>query len=253
MNIEEEVRNYVDEHIQEFHEAKINKLKQMKLNDLLSRKNPYLYKAKNLNTPGDVVKSLAEAFMGSAEETFFGNWLENLAIFVAEKTYGGRKSAIKGIDLEMEKDGTLYLVSIKSGPNWSNSSSLKNQCESFTAAKRVYRTSGGRNNIDVVEGCCYGNEYKFHGEDLHMKICGQRFWDFISGDHDLYTKIIEPLGHNAKQHNDQYAVEYGKMITKFTKSFAEQYCDDEGNINWQAILEFNSGEKEMSHNKKLNI
>lgn len=253
MNIEEEVRNYVDEHIHEFHEAKINKLKKMKLNYLLSRKNPYLYKAKNLNTPGDVVKSLAEAFMGSAEETLFGNWLENLAIFIAEKTYGGRKSASKGIDLEMEKDGTLYLVSIKSGPNWSNSSSLKTQCQDFTAAKRVYRTSGGRSNIEVVEGCCYGNEYKFNGEDLHVKICGQRFWEFISGDHDLYTKIIEPLGHNAKQHNDQYAEEYGKMITKFTKSFVDKYCDEEGNINWQAILKFNSGEKELSHNKKLNI
>ena len=107
------VEGYVRDNISTFHQDRIQKLKELKLNKLLKRKNPYLYKAKDLNTPGAVVESLASAFMSSAEETMFGDWLEGLAIFVANEVYGGVKSSALGIDLEMDKDGVHYFVSIK--------------------------------------------------------------------------------------------------------------------------------------------
>lgn len=249
MNIEQRVQDYVDSHIHEFHEARITKLQEMKLDHLLERKNPYLYKAKNLNTPGEVVGSLAQAFMSSAEETLFGNWLENLAIYIAGIVYNGQKSIAKGIDLEMDKDGIRYIVSIKSGPNWSNSSSMEKLRDYFKTAMRVYRTSGGRANIIAIEGCCYGKEYKIDNKDNHYKICGQRFWEFVSGDHELYSRIIEPLGHNAHEQNELYQKEYDRMITKFTKNFSLEYCDNDGNIEWDKILLLNSGEKEMAKQK----
>ena len=68
------VETYVREHIADFHNNRINKLKTLNLDLLLRKKNPYLYKAKNLNTPEAIVGSLAAAFMSSAEETMFGDW-----------------------------------------------------------------------------------------------------------------------------------------------------------------------------------
>jgi hypothetical protein len=38
----------------------------------------------------------------------------------------------------------------------------------------------------------------------YLKKCGQSFWAFISGDDDLYTTIIEPLGHRAKERNEAF-------------------------------------------------
>ena len=144
------VELYVRQNISQFHEARINKLKTLKLEDLLKKKNPYMYKAKNINAADTLVRSLASAFMSSAEETMFGDWLEGLAIFVASEVYGGRKSAADGIDLEMDKDGYHYVISIKSGPRWSNSTSLRKQMEHFRKAIKVYHTSGNKIPLRAV-------------------------------------------------------------------------------------------------------
>ena len=240
-NLKQVVEGYVAANISFFHEARIEKLKNLKLENLLKRKNPYLYKAKDLNTPQSVVESLASAFMSSAEETMFGDWLEGLAIHIANLFFNGRKSSAEGIDLEMDKEDIHYFVSIKSGPNWSNSSSLKKLSENFVKAKRIFKTSGHKANCECIEGCCYGTDASPLKNDGHYKLCGKLFWEFISGDSDLYTDIIEPLGINASFMNQKYKIEYDKMITRFSKDFGEIFSDKEGNLLWDKILKLNSG------------
>lgn len=236
------VKSYVRDNISAFHESRINKLSSLKLNDLLKKKNPYLYKAKNLNTPEAVVRSLASAFMSSAEETMFGDWLEGLVIYVAKECYGGVKSNAEGIDLEMDKDGVHYAISVKSGPNWSNSSSMAKLRLNFQKAQRIYHTGGNRIPFEAVEGCFYGKKTS-KPDSGHTLLCGQKFWEFVSGSPDLYMDIIEPLGTDAHIKNRMYEKEYDRMITKFTKEFSNLYCDDDGNINWSVIVEMNSGAK----------
>lgn len=236
-----EVEKYVKDNIAQFHNARIEKLDKLKLNDLLKRKNPYLYKAKDLNTPGAIVDSLASAFVSSAEETIFGDWLEGLAIFIASKVYDAKKSTAKGIDMEMDKDGIRYIVSIKSGPNWSNSTSYRKQVEYFKEAQRVFRTSGNKMRCDAIEGCCYGKESS--EKDTHTKLCGQAFWEFISGSNTLYTDIIEPLGTQAHEKNKEYKKLYNQKITVFTAEFCREYCKENGEIDWAKIVKYNSGSK----------
>lgn len=234
------VENYVKDNISLFHEARISKLKALKLEKLLKKKNPYLYRAKDLNTPEAVVGSIASAFMSSAEETMFGDWLEGLAIFVAQEVFNGRKSNAEGIDLEMDKEGIHYVVSIKSGPNWSNSSSLNKLKQNFLKAQRIYRTSGNKIRCEAIEGCCYGIDNK-PDKPTHIKLCGEKFWHFISGSESLYTDIIEPMGADAHIKNETYKKEYDRMITKFAKEFGEKYCNEDGNIMWEDIVRLNSG------------
>lgn len=233
------VEKWVRDNISKFHEARINKLKTLKLEDLLKKKNPYMYRAKNINAADQLVRNLASAFMSSAEETMFGDWLEGLAIFVASEVYDGHKSTADGIDLEMDKDGYHYVISIKSGPKWSNSSSLAKQKQNFQKAVKVYHTSGNKIPCLAIEGCCYGREHKEN--DTHTKICGQEFWQFISGSSTLYTDIVEPLGADSKTKNDAYQKEYDAMITKFIVEFASKYCDQKGAIVWDKVLVLNSG------------
>jgi len=235
-----EIENYVGVNIAKFHESRIEKLNQLKLDGLVKRKNPYLYKAMNLNTPGKVVESIAAAFMSSAEESMFGDWLEGLAIHIARIVFGGYKSSAEGMDLEMDKDGIHYFISVKSGPNWSNSSSLKKLKENFAKAIRIYRTSNNKVPCEAIEGCCYGRENNQQKEG-HKKLCGQEFWFFISGCQSLYVDIIEPLGKGALEKNEQYQNEYCKMISRFTKSFIDDFCLESGEIDWPKIVEYNSG------------
>ena len=233
------VVKYVEENIGTFHQKRIAGLKDLKLKKVLSKKNPYLFKAKYVLTAQDIIKSLTDAFISSQEETVFGDWLEGLAIFVNEKVYKGRKSGIIGIDLEFDKDNIRYIVTIKSGPNWGNSSQIAKLVADFKTAKKTLRTSNSQLNIVAVNGCCYGRENQPDRGD-YFKYFGQKFWEFMSGDTDFYTKIIEPLGHQAKERNDDFMQSYAQMINKFTKEFADTFCKNDGSIDWDKLVRFNS-------------
>lgn len=243
------IKEYVENHIEEFHSARIEKLKKLKIEDLLKSKNPYMYKAKNITTASGMVEGLASSFMASAEESIFGNWLEGLAIFISKTVYGGYKSSATGIDLEFDKDGVHYFVSIKSGPKWSNSTSLKKQKEQFLAAVRVFNTSRHAVPTMCIEGCCYGNDNRSYTDSLHLKFCGEKFWTLISGDPTLFVDVIEPLGYKAKEKNDAYNQVYGQTINKFTGDFITKYCNSEGGINWEKIIRLNAAVKVAKQTK----
>ncbi|HVV15376.1 MAG TPA: PmeII family type II restriction endonuclease [Candidatus Paceibacterota bacterium] len=233
-----DVVEYVEENIGGFHSARLESLSKLKLKKVLIRKNPYLFKAKNILTSEALVKTILDAHLSSQEETMFGDFLEGLAIFISGKVYDGAKSVAEGIDLEFEKDGVKYIVAIKSGPNWGNSSQITKMKENFRKAKKVFATSGNTQNIIAVNGCCYGRDNQPDKEE-YKKLCGQRFWEFISGVPTLYVDIVEPLGHKAKEKNEEFLQAYAQIINKFTSEFSSEYCDD-GVINWERLVKLNS-------------
>lgn len=113
----DEVCEYVNSTIGDFHRRKVKSLEDLKLERLLN-KNPYLFRAKNILTANDLILGWLEAFLSSSEEKLFGDFMEDLAVFIAEKTCGGHKSSAPGVDLEFIHQNVHYVVSIKSGPNW---------------------------------------------------------------------------------------------------------------------------------------
>jgi hypothetical protein len=234
--ISQNVQTYIDENIALFHKSKLESIRKLDLMGLMKRKNPYLFKAKNIVSSGDFVKTLLEAHLSSQEETMFGNFLEGLAKVVCNEVYQGNKTPAEGIDLDFAKNGKRYLVSVKSGPHWGNSRALKKMVDDFNRAKRII----GKEDIVCVNGCCYGRDLN-ENKGSYIKKCGQSFWEFVSGDLEFYKKIIEPIGAKAKERNEEFTVEYGKVLTKFDRSFIEEFCLADGSINWEWIVEYNSG------------
>ncbi len=237
-----EITKYIEAHIPDFHQKRLDSLAGLKLQKVLRRKNPYLYKAKFVTSAPELVKVILDAHLSSQEEAIFGGFLEGLAIFICGRVFSGKKSSAEGIDLEFEKNGIRYIVSIKSGPHWGNSGQIKKMRQNFSQAKRILRTNTSSKNIVAVNGCCYGQE---HAEDKgdYLKKCGQSFWSFISGDPVFYIKIIEPLGHKAKERNEAFQIEYGKVINRFTAQFIKGFCEADGTILWDRLVEFNSALK----------
>lgn len=235
-----DVTDYVEANIGTFHQKRLQSLDGLKLRNVINRKNPYLFKAKNVLTSEEIIKGILDAQISSSEETIFGDWIEGLAIFINEKVYTGRKSGMEGIDLEFDLDGTRYIINIKSGPNWGNSTQIRKMIEDFKKAKKILRTSGSNFPIEAINGCCYGRDNNPEKGD-YQKLCGQRFWEFISGNEKLYLDIIEPLGHKAKDRNDAFMQSYAQVINKFTKEFSNEFCNDDGTISWNEIVQYNSG------------
>src|SRR3990167_7733989 len=133
-----------------FYEIRLARLKFAKLSTISKRKNPYLFKAKNIETAGDLAKSILDAFLSSQEETIFGDLMENLAIHVCHEVFNGKKAEegiYRSVDLIFERDGKTYVIGIKSGPNWGNSDQVNTMKRNFKKAKALMRSSSGKKNL----------------------------------------------------------------------------------------------------------
>jgi hypothetical protein len=235
--------SYVESNIDEFHAKKLEKVKSINLGVVLKSKNPYLFKAKNVTKASELISGILEAYISSSEEGIFGNWLERLAVHINNLVYGGQKAAVAGIDLDFTNEDIRYLVTIKSGPVWGNDSQQKKMIDQFNTARRILKTSGTKINIICVNGCCYGrsrptSEYKEKGD--FYKLCGQRFWQLISGENDLYKELIVPIGHDAKKHNEAFKESYDALLNRLTKEFLNEFSTASGEINWEKLIIYNS-------------
>jgi hypothetical protein len=234
------VCQYVNDNIQYFHDRKIASLGGLTLDRLL-KKNPYLFKAKNITLTADLMLALLDAFLSSSEEKLFGDFLEGLAVFVAGQTTGGHKSAAQGVDLEFISRGTHYVVSIKSGPNWGNSSQHRTLAQDLRDAVTRVKQSRTPLKVQPVLGICYGKTKSCHTQDGYWKVVGQNFWYLISENPQLYTDIIEPIGYRAKEHNDAFIIKRDGVINNFATEFGQRFCCNDGTIDWVKLVEYNSG------------
>ena len=109
----------------------------------------------------------------------------------------------------------------------------------FKTAAKTLRTSNSGLQVVAVNGCCYGR-IKNPDQGDYFKYCGQTFWEFISCEPNLYTELIEPLGHKAREKNEEFQHSYAQMINKFTQQFGAEYFAKSGAIDWKKLVEFNS-------------
>lgn len=241
-----------------FYEKRFDKLKKLKLKDVLRRKNPYLFKAKNIELAGEFVKSIVDAYLSSQEETIFGNLLESFAVFVSSTLYNGFKSDLNSIDLEFERDGFYYIIGIKSGTNWGNSDQINRMKDNFKKARRILRERGVNSEIIAINGCMYGkdsnplkNKRKFkntvvdeEADKVYYKYAGQDFWSFISGDDNLYQEIIVPIDKEAKKKDELFKATYAAKVNEMTADFTSYFMLNY-QIDWVKLVDYVSKRGEV--------
>jgi site-specific DNA-methyltransferase (cytosine-N4-specific) len=220
----------------------------MSLEYILSRKNPYLLKAKNISSSDELVRSIVDSFLSAQEETMFGNKLESFAIYVSNKLDGGFKSELPSIDLEFERDDNYYIVGIKSGINWANSDQAARMKDNFKTAREYLRIKGVEKNIVPINGCIYGKnaklfkKHKNEPDKSFHRVAGQDFWRFISGDNEFYKEIIKPIEEEAQERDIAFKEAFnGKinaMSADFTSIFTFQDPGRVGIIDWEKVVEY---------------
>jgi len=237
--------------VKPFYDKRIEKLTKTKLRDIVNRKNPYLFKAKNIQTAGDFAKDILDAFLSSQEETIFGDLLENLAIHINRDIFGGRKAEegkFRSIDLVFSRDNKLYIVGIKSGPNWGNADQVNTMRKNFKKAREILKKEGEKKKIIAVNGCMYGRDnvpLKKHKKDSklnYLKLCGQKFWEFVSDDRELYKKLIKPLDKEVKKRDDAFKELYIKKINEMTEDIIDLFRT-KNLLDWDKIIEYVSKAK----------
>ncbi len=231
--------------IKPFYEIRLLRLESAKISIIARRKNPYLFKAKNIETSGDLAKSILDAFLSSQEETIFGELMENLAIHVCSEVFGGEKAeegSYPSVDLIFSREEKLYIVGIKSGPNWGNADQISIMKRNFKKAKKIIRSERKNVSIISINGCIYGKDNNSHkvnkDPDLsYYKLCGQAFWELISGDDKLYKKIIQPLDTEAKKRDSTFKELYIKKINEMTKDVVDLFYTENA-LDWDKIIDY---------------
>lgn len=63
----------------------------------------------------------------------------------------------------------------------------------------------------------------------------------ISGQQDFYREIVEPIGHRAKERKEEFESEKKKLINQLTRNVGNEFMDEDGNLLWNEIVRYNSG------------
>ncbi|NMA06514.1 MAG: cytoplasmic protein [Ruminococcaceae bacterium] len=224
--------------LEEFYSALIAKVDQLNIKSIMKRKNPYLFRAKAMNGAAQIVDAILAAFVSSSEETIFGNvFFEPIATAASQ----GQKALAEGVDIMVERDNTIYAIAVKSGTSVFNASSKKKQEQNFMAAQKLAQQVHKR--FVPIIGYSYGKK-KVSDRGVpkfYQELAGQDFWTELTGDDKFYIKLIRYMGTLPEKYVEEFEKSYQKAANRLVKEFTTEFCLEDGSIDWEKLVEFNSG------------
>lgn len=232
-----ELRSVVRHSLKDFHRALLGKMKGLQLQKLLSRKNPYLYAGMGLgSSPEHFLRMLLDAWLSSSMEGCFGNTLESIAHHIITSMNIGIKSSSEGLDYDIVRGRFRFLLSVKSGGQWGNHSSCKEQGKKFEKAKKVVRAIDNRELVSVM-GICYGKKQVTDGLSYaDVEIQGQAFWYFLTGDPFLYTRLIGLIQSVSTKFYPNFVSRRERALLRILPEFQSAYCFPDGSISWRTLV-----------------
>ncbi len=241
----EELEQLIKTQLEEFYRRRIEKLKTLQLKQVLKRKNPYLMRAIGLRTASEVVEYLLLLHSQASDETIFGDaFVEPIALIVSQ----GRKSSAKGVDLEIETETEFKAIAVKSGPNIFNSSQTARMNDEFQELhnRLRQRLSQLGKHFDPILGSSYGRKNAPPTKQRRYRmLSGQLFWQEITGDPDFYLKLIRLMRDYPEQQRKIYQEEWAKAVNRFTRDLLSEFANEDGSLDWDKIVRFNSGAGEQ--------
>lgn len=249
------LENEISRLLDVFYARRIASLQDLKLKRTLKRKNPYLYRSIGVMDAGEIVGEILRAHVSSSDETLFGNeFFEPLAKWAGLEWSKCKKridvtvdtSHGTGIDLSISSDGSLghpafdRPIAVKSGVNVFNAASKRKQDDNFaTLRKRLLKL---HRHFDPVVGYCYGKKSSNGRSSFQFReLAGQEFWALLTEEQDFYLRIVELMKNKPAAHAIAFKEEFDKAKNKFSKEFLDDFSLDDGSIDWNKLVKFNSG------------
>ena len=78
---------------------------------------------------------------------------------------------------------------------------------------------------------------------MYQEFAGQEFWAELTGEEDFYLKIIQFMGALPEQYLEDYQRSYNNAMNRLLKQFTTEFCKETGEIDWDKLVQFNSGSK----------
>jgi hypothetical protein len=241
----EVLEKIIHDSLDDFYSRRLNALNGLQLRKVLKRKNPYLYRATGYESAAEIVQEILKAHLTSSDEGIFGDaFFERVAL----EASGGQKSLTDSVDMEIHTESSIKAYAVKSGTSVFNGQSKPRQQQAFNACMK--RVSKMRKHFEAIVGYGYGNKKFKGGKYSFREVAGQDFWQEITGDPDFYLKLIRLMGDKPKNHLPAFTAEFNKALNRFVRDFVQEFCFSDGKIDWEKLVEFNSGSSPKKSRRK---
>ena len=187
--------------------------------------NPFLIQSLNLSTPDEVVRLNVYAAATRSIVTSFGMVVQNMLSATSESVHKVRS----GWDLLKVKDGVNHWVQVKSGTNDMDKDQIVYWAEQIGKVEEsgekgyIGMTYGKRDNQTVTLSLL-----KSYLPDQELKtLIGRELWDFLSGDPELHSRILDILRREAVRvlNGNNIVNELEACIERVKGEFVERYGD----------------------------
>lgn len=229
--------------LNEFYHSLITKIDELDIDKIIKKKNPYLFRAKGMSGASQIVDAILAAFVSSSEETVFGNvFFEPIACAAAQ----GSKALAEGVDIMVERGDTIYAIAVKSGTSVFNADSKKKQEQNFNAAHKLAQQAKKR--FVPIIGYGYGKKKQSNKgiPKFYLEYAGKEFWAELTGDDDFYIKLMQLMDNIPEKYVDEFNDAYQRAANRLVKQFTNEFCRDDGSIDWERLLRYNSGDLEKA-------
>jgi hypothetical protein len=216
--------------------------KEISFPKLLSKCNPYEL-AVNCKTVEGLIDFIMCSHKQTSSQTIWGNYLESIALKVCEKNLRGFKSKEECTDFEWNLDEKKHYRGWKSSPNWCNADQ-----------KRAVNTK--KNNMIMNEDfgsfkvlTSYGKTAKRRKNEGFIQLSGQDAWEEISGDKELYDKVMIGVQLNNKIIRQFLENIYISDMDKSIKWFIQNFTNEDKTINFIKVNNYVSSRNKITITK----
>ena len=152
----------------------------------LVKRNPMIYTARGATTVKGWVERYLEDRETSAIEGHLGTWQEEVARIVS----GGFKPG-SGVDLQLDRGGTIELYAIQSAPNTKSAGGAKSDRDALRRAAGALRASKRPVELNVAVLSGRSKTTPMRSDPSIMHVASDEFWERVSGVPDFRARLLQ--------------------------------------------------------------
>ena len=169
-----EIRDYVAANISGFHQTRLLRLEGLKLKQILKRKNPYLFKAKNILTAEALVRVLLDAHLSSQEETLFGDFWKGWR-YTSMRKHLAARSQMRRASI-WNSIVTVFAGWFRSSPAPTGATAARStRCATISTKPRALPERESPSSMCALSTVAAMDAMRAPTRGVFKKLCGQRF------------------------------------------------------------------------------
>jgi len=215
-----------------YHAQQTELVRNVTLDDVLPNDLYQFVAQKPLRDAGTLVSAWLESWLLASGTTNLRTAIVDVARQLAAKAYGATASNILGIDLELKRNKTNFLICICSN---SQLQSGANRHRVTRLLKQVAETKQtGEHDIAGVLGI-YDHATQTKYRKSYVELAGEDFWEFVCDEREAGRNILSIMSRQPMEINGEFSEQKAYALNRLTEACIYRLCTTDGSIDWARL------------------